>query len=134
MNNLFRSPAWHLACFGALIAAGCGKKLPELPKTYPVTGKVTVGGGKSCAGLVINFKCVESLSYNGTALVTPDGTYKASALPRVAGLVAGDYEVWLEEGTAAKGVLADKYKKTETSGLKLNVKEGDNPPFDISLE
>jgi len=135
MNNPFRSPAWRAACLSALmvLVAGCTKKLPGLPTTYPVTGKVTVAGDKSSEGLVIGFKCLETESYNGSARVKPDGTYSAGAFPTAAGLVPGEYEIWLEQSAAVAGVLADKYKKTETSGLRLTVKAEENK-FDIPLD
>jgi hypothetical protein len=112
-------------------ATGCTQKLPDLPKTFPVTGKVTMAGNKSPTGLIINFKCLASDSYNGAAKVKADGTYSASCLPRDPGLMPGEHEIWIDENIA--GMVPVKYKKTETSGLKLTVKAEPNT-FDISLD
>jgi hypothetical protein len=111
--------------------AGCGKKLPAFPKTYPVTGKVTSPSGKSVAGMVIIFKPAEGDEVGST--VKPDGTYNARMFPNTDGLTPGDYQVYAKEHGAEAGSLPDKYKKPETSGLKITVTSGDNT-FDITLQ
>jgi hypothetical protein len=137
-----------LVGFLALVAAGCDGQKP--PARGTVRGRVTLGA-KPVTGATVLFTNAET----GIAMNAPldrDGRYEVKS-HLGAGLPPGRYVVAVtpggvmtpdEEGPLAGDAKAaraklpatpvpDKYHKAETSGLTVEVKEGDNSPFNFAL-
>lgn len=131
----------------AVIVAGCSRE----PARGTARGKITYNR-KAVTGATIFFEnsaqgvgvttnlgadgSFEIKTYKGAGL--PPGTYKIAVAPgRV--MESAD-EIPLAGGKgppknlppAAK--VPEKYHKTETSGLSVELKEGDNPPIEIDLK
>ena len=142
------SRALPLVAFLALAAAGCDAQKP--PARGTVHGRVTLGA-KPVTGATVLFTNAET----GVAVNAPldrDGRYEVKT-HLGAGLPPGKYAVAVtpggvmtpdEEGPLAGDAKAaraklpatpvpDRYHKAETSGLTVEVNEGDNPPFDFAL-
>lgn len=131
------------ACLMAmLLATGCGHS-----DTGKVAGRVTLGGKPLDQGAIL-FQNATS----GNAILSPlhpDGMYQVKT-SKAEGLAPGEYQVAFQPqaGFAGKAPLVtppDRQKKSEpsavparyrsvtTSGLKVTVKQGTNPPFDFDL-
>jgi hypothetical protein len=142
-----RAPIWtrrwpRLAAVGlaALFVSGCSRSADY----GAVRGKVTFNGRPLTDGQVVFFE--PEIHVYQTAKVHPDGTYsvKMSDGP---GLIVGDYQVAVMppvvEGPSSKAPgprspkdypdIPPRYRLPRTSGLKLSVQEGNNPPFDIDM-
>jgi hypothetical protein len=130
----------------ALLLVGCSEKGPA---RGPVKGRVTMGK-QPVSGATVFFENAEAgvamnapldadgnyevKSYQGVGL--PVGTYKVAVLP--GGVMTAD-----EQGPKAHEAKAkrpkpsveipEKYHKTASSGFTIEVKEGDNPPFNFDL-
>ncbi len=130
-----------------LVVSGCAEK--ETVRGV-VHGRVTLGS-KPVTGASVFFENTET----GVAMNAPldqDGRYEVKSY-QGAGLPPGIYRVAVTPGGVMKPeeslVLAgdakaaraklpvtavpEKYHKTTTSGLTVDVKEGDNPSFDFIL-
>lgn len=142
----FRIAFGGALAFGLVFAAGCGNKGPA---RGAVKGRVTIGDKpvtgatvfieNAPAGVGVNAPLdadgrYEVKSYQGDGL--PPGTYQVAVLP------GGVMQPGEESPTADKAkftrpklvvVIPEKYHKTATSQLSIDVKEGDNPPFDFKL-
>jgi hypothetical protein len=108
-------------------------------------------GGKGVTGVTVFFENPEKgigmnapvdsngnyevKSYQGNGL--PAGTYKVAVLP--GGVITAEEES--PKATEAKAARAaipvtpipNRYHKTATSNLSIDVKPGENPPFDFAL-
>jgi hypothetical protein len=132
---------WAATAIGLAVLAstGCAKK----GEYGTVRGQVTCAGRMVTEGLVVFFE-PESRVYQA-ARIQPDGTYSAK-MSDGPGLLVGSYQVAVMppvvEGPGSKipGPTTPKpyreiplrYRNPQTSGLKLNVVEGDNPfPIDM---
>jgi hypothetical protein len=128
----------------ALAAAGCSGGTPR----GTVKGKVTLGD-KPVGNATISFEGDTGAATQAT--VGEDGTYEIKT-HQGAGLPVGNYKVAISPGAtlqagdevplAGKPLpprkppstdIPEKFYKTATSGLKIEVKKGDNPPFDFDL-
>ncbi len=142
----FRVAFGGVLIVGFLFVAGCGKKEPV---RVPVKGRVTMGDKpvtgatvffeNAGAGVGINAQLdadgnYEVKNYQGDGL--PPGTYQVAVLP------GGVMEPGEESPLAGKTkstrpkltvTIPVRYNKTATSKLSIEVKEGDNPPFDFKL-
>lgn len=138
-----------------VLFAGCGQKTAG-PKTYPVTGAVTLKG-EPVAGATVTFHGADGKS---TAVGTTDakGQYTLTAGPAGQGALAGKYQVAIvkykaaEPAPAAKGgeyvppdpnqppppapenLLPAKYADPKTSALTADVQPGGQHNFDFKLE
>jgi hypothetical protein len=112
---------------------GCGRT--EEPR-YEVHGTVRFQGQAIREGRVALSNAAKGVHIN--ADVNPDGTYEVKTY-RGKGLPTGEYVVSILPPVRDNPPVGDpwpfipmKYRNPATSGLKLNVSDGDNP-FDIDM-
>jgi len=161
VDGLGSSRVGSLVCVLAVVAlvatAGCAKPVDTRPKRVPFSGKVTLdgapvegatvvlapegGSGNAASGMtnaegVVNFTTFESRdgAVPGKYLVTVAKT----AFPDGRALTADDpsYDPSTAVTAVVKGakeLLPAKYKAAKTSGLTVEVKDGENAPavFDL---
>ncbi len=122
---------------------GCSSD-PELPETFPVTGKVMYQGQPLTKG-TITFLSDEGQSSTGE--IQPDGTYTLSTFESGDGAVEGHHRVKIVADTAdptlmpgsspgyqkPKDLIPKKYADIQTSGLEAVV-EKDGKPIDFTLQ
>ncbi len=152
----------HVCCWGALVgvllAAGCAKAPDKRPKRVPFSAKVTLDGapvdgatvvlapesgtGPAASGMtnaegVCAFTTFDSRdgAVPGRYLVTVAKT----SFPDGAPLTAEDpnYDPSTAVVAVVKGsqeLLPVKYKTAKTSGLTVEVKDGENPPAAFDLK
>jgi len=142
------------AIVACCLVSGCGARGPA---RGVVRGRVTLGDRP-----VTDARVVFSNGESGAALQVPldaSGGYEARTY-QGSGLVVGTYQVAIVPGTirytrqenepamtsdqfkvrnpAAPAVkssdIPKRYVTAETSGLSIEVKPGDNPPFDFALQ
>jgi len=132
-----------------LITLGCSKKPPA---RGVVQGRVTIGS-KPVTGATVFFENTETgIAMN--AVLDQDGRYEVKSHLGV-GLPPGKYHVAVTPGGVMTPEEADttplageakaerakqpvtpvpvKYHDPATSGITIEVKEGNNPPFDFTL-
>jgi len=125
-----------------VVAIGCGSGSSE-PVTYPVTGKVTLGGSP-VEGAAVSFapQSAELGIGGGTAQTGLDGTFSVTTQFDMGksskeGLPAGEYRISViklehQAGEPSlskppKNALPQKYASPETSDLSASIKaDGDN--------
>ncbi|MDZ4819906.1 MAG: carboxypeptidase-like regulatory domain-containing protein [Planctomycetota bacterium] len=123
---------------------GCGKRTPPYGK---IAGRVTMNGKPVNHG---------SITFTGEGVgsmynLGPDGEFEAKSYD-LPGLPVGKYKVAISPlsyrtsktveniqqnpnaGAAAKVEVPVKYHSAETSGLTIDVVEGENPPFNRDLK
>ena len=143
-RSRFASAGVLFACLA--LAAGCGSKGPA---RGTVKGRVTLGD-KPVAGATVFFENAEAgvglnapldatghyevKTYQGAGL--PAGSYKVAVLP--GGVMEPGEELPLADKAKSTRpkltvTVPERYHKTATSKLGVEVKEGDNPPFDFAL-
>ena len=141
----FRLTALAVGCLlTAVLLCGCAKE--GMPRGT-VTGKVTLAG-IPVSPATIRFENAAA----GIALaaeIGPDGAYEVRTYKDI-GLPPGSYKVAIAPGSMkapaniplagseaapplGTPAFAAKFHSTETSGLEIDVKEGENPPFDFDL-
>jgi hypothetical protein len=150
-----------LAVIAAALASGCGSKGPDRPKTFAVTGTVTLDG-QPVSGASVTF----APSGRGTpAIGTADasGRYALKSFGTQQGAVPGQYSVGIAkydygdtaggsggkgsaempanydpnapQGEGGKNTLPAKYESPATSGLAATVTEdASKNVFDFKLE
>ena len=82
-----------------LLVSGCAKE--EMPKTYPVKGKVVLKNGKPLQGGFITFTSVTDPELRGYGEIAKDGTFTLSTIAltskarseRLDGAVEGEFHV-----------------------------------------
>jgi hypothetical protein len=137
-----RRIAVALLCAAAtLLTSGCGGS--DVGK---VAGRVTIGGKPLGQGAVM-FQNTQTGAAT-LASLSNDGTYQAKT-SKQAGLSPGDYQVAIQPSSTFTGKaplvtpptqekrsespIPPKFRSTKTSGLKVTVKQGNNPSFDFDL-
>jgi hypothetical protein len=135
------SASWFSMLAGILLVplalvGGCGSKESRKP-VYPVRGKVLVAG-KPAVKAQVTFHPLNDPNnpLRPNADVEADGTFTLSTFTAGDGAPAGEYAVtvlWLESTVATGGdaetgpdKLGGRYSKPETSGLRVQVREGSN--------
>lgn len=135
------------ALFAALVCCSCGKGPQRLP-VFPVKGRVMLGT-RPAAGAMVVFHPVSGLAADAklrpVAAVQDDGTFEAHTYDYKDGLPAGEYAVTVhwnrpagkngeDEGGGSVSMVAPKYEKPETSGIKVTVGEHPNelPPITLA--
>ncbi|HXG09456.1 MAG TPA: hypothetical protein VNK04_06675 [Gemmataceae bacterium] len=119
-------------CLVGLLGTGCGGG----PKTYPVKGKVVYPDGTPLTGGIVEFEALASEvgQVNARGTIREDGTFEVSTLfpgtdKERDGAVAGEHRVLVipplltDEAMAkgAKPAVDPRYRRYETSGLKVKV-------------
>jgi hypothetical protein len=114
--------------------AGCGKRPPPLPTTYPVHGRVTYQDGTPLCGGLVQFFPQADLSVTTNATIASDGTYSLTTMRnglRAEGAGAGPNHVIViappSTNANQKGVLLT------VSPDPCNVEPRDNK-FDLTVE
>lgn len=124
-----------------LSVIGCGGS-PDTP--YPVSGKVTVKGGKPLTKGTIRFNGTSGKKIvSGMGTIDDKGNYQLSSLGVNDGVPVGDYTVTLAGTETGKDYdhpdepvvkhIADKYGSDSTTDLKKSVKAGKNT-IDLELD
>ncbi len=134
-----------LAVALCLSLAGCGEKGPELPKCYPVSGKVLVDGAPAVRALVGFHPKAPQFNgekYGGSTFTDDDGVFRMTTFSAGDGVPAGEYAVtivanWISKGGQDVGVpdlLGGEYATPEVSTLKVTVQEEplDLKPFELT--
>lgn len=134
---------WGGVLAGLLSWTGCGGG----QEVGYVSGKVTLGGKPLSQGSVVFHNPSKGVVV--AAPLGPDGSYTAKT-HQLAGLPPGEYQVSISPAGVGSGeaplvekptpsaassgpVIPPKYLQPTTSGLKITVKAGKNPPLDINL-
>lgn len=153
-----------LALAALVSLAGCGKKTdPNRPKTYPVTGTVTLGGSP-VEGATVTFQLTGKAG-SAVGLTDAKGQYKLTTFGGGDGAQAGEYKVAIfkydrpaaqaapagqiasgaidektykgtDDASAAppKNLLPDKYLNAQTSGLTAKVSDTGKNNIDFPLQ
>jgi hypothetical protein len=127
---------WLVLVF--LLVPACAKE--ELPKTYPVKGKVVLKNGKPLSGGFITFTSVADPELRGYGEIAKDGTFtldtialtsKASS-SRLAGAVEGEFHVNIrpggstDDGSGGPPVGGGKQAFTLKKTYKIEAKENND--------
>lgn len=135
-----RSLKCHL-CFFVLcctILIGCGRPSHEL-ETAPVSGKVTLDGKPLPQGMVY---VISTKGRSAKALIQEDGTFVLSTYGKGDGVQVGTHAATVaalpaDEGDARSKKLRvpvpRRYARPATSGLKIEVKAGENNEVEWAL-
>ena len=124
--------------------AGC-ESGPNLPKTVPVEGIVTLDGTPVADSTVVFI--ADQGTYNATGNTDANGHFEMSAFPEKQGAVPGSYKVEITktivENKGSKGGeavvnlkygLPSKYATFSTSGLKYTVPESGSKDANFELK
>jgi hypothetical protein len=130
------------ALLGVIVVSGCSRGIPGL---VPVSGKLTSDGGpwpkrgSAHSAWSITFSCTKKVGDHPTlpaeAHLNEDGSFVVQSSSSM-GMVPGEYvasiRCWLEDpaedGTnKGKSAVAEQYRRTQTSPLKVSVPEGSGP-------
>jgi hypothetical protein len=126
------------------VMSGCGGSQPVA--TYPVKGKVLVGG-EPAAGAFVVFHPRGGAPAPGvekpTAQVGADGSFQLTTFDAADGAPSGPYTVTVEwyrlvgkgnDVQAGPNVVPPEYGKPESTPIQVTVSEGDNAlePFQIT--
>ena len=94
MNSLSLVIVRASLLFGGMVAlVGCSMETP--PKPVPVSGVVVMNGKPLTRGMIsfVPAAAGEGASRPSTAMIQPDGTYKATSFKEGDGLLAGSYKI-----------------------------------------
>jgi len=139
MYRSLRGIAYLNLLAGAFAIAGCGGA-----KTFPVTGKVMLKGGKPLAGALVEFETTQADGKRVTARgeTQEDGSYTLETPELGAGAVAGDHKVIVSppsyppgnfEGPPPQSLLDKKYQSYSTTPLKFKVQSSGPFVYDIEV-
>jgi len=121
-----------------LLVLGCAKE--EMPKTYPVKGKVVLRNGKPLQGGFITFTSVADPELRGYGEIAKDGTFTLNTIAltskarseRLAGAVEGEFHVnirpggSIDDGTGGPLFGAGKQAFTLKKTYKIEAKENND--------
>ena len=125
-----------------VLAPGCGS---DLPKTIPVSGRVTFDGQPPPAAGTVYFLPTEASEGYPSRPATGDfdqaGYFKAKTFEPGDGLMPGKYVLHIEcyqtppnmEGKPVKSHVPQKYQSAQTSGFKLDITPSMGPQ-EINLD
>jgi hypothetical protein len=140
-RRLSRSARLGLCWLALAVMAGCGATAEPRGR---VSGKVTFQKKPVTEGIVAFANAEKAVYMN--ANIKADGSYKLLAA-KGPGLPVGEYQVAVSPPTQDFQTgpveranrkqfpnIPQKYRDPKTSGLKLTVKAGENPSFDIDMK
>jgi hypothetical protein len=122
-----------------LLVSGCAKE--EMPKTYPVKGKVVLKNGKPLTGGFITFTSVTNPELRGYGEIAKDGTFTLDTIAltsrarseRLAGAVEGEFHVNIrpagsipDDGTGGPAFGGGKQAFTLKKTYKIEAKENND--------
>ena len=136
-----------LCLLALLLASACNKKTqPELPKPFPVHGKVTYGG-KPAQGFRVTLRPIgehQGPAFAPSGATDAGGEFRLQSYKPDDGAPAGDYTVtfeWLQDvntsdpadGPRFVDRLQGRLNNPAASQFKVTVHEGENelPPYDL---
>jgi len=140
---------WASVVLACCLMPGCGKRGP--PRGI-VKGRVTIGDrpvtdarvmfsntetGEAIHVAIDGQGLYEAKTYKGPGLVT--GTYQVAILPgRIRYSEANQPAMDSNQFQASKAAspasdIPKRFRSVDTSGLSIDVRAGDNPPFDFAL-
>ncbi len=134
----FLTRSFIVAALGFLLA-GCG---PGTPKTYPVSGKLSLSSGdvSQLAGHFIEASLEGDPNVRASGVIGPDGSFSLETLHSgiiLKGVLEGKYQVRIVRGEEdddgkklKKPPVAPRYLKFDSAGLSLDVP----PPGDVVLK
>lgn len=155
----FRGLSLLLGCVVALLVTGCGGQKKDIPKTVPVTIKISYHGQRLAGANVLMVP--QESGVRGASGVTDANGAAEMALPGLTkGVVPGRYRIAVSKvesssidaatsaeefykakqqaagdpaASAPKQVLPAKYANAQTSGLECTVTEAPNQVFEFTL-
>jgi len=95
-----------------LAVMGCGGGGTEGPKTFPVTGKLTVGG-QPVPDVIVQLIPLDPAKLGAAGKTDASGQFKVTATNGTAGAVAGKYKVVLQK---TGGMDASQYTNPGAGG------------------
>jgi hypothetical protein len=137
-SRRWRCLADHLTVVIAVGLSGCGGNPTDRMTFYPVKGKVVLPDGKPLTSGKVVFVATE-FSLMSPSDIGSDGTFELKG--QKDGLPAGEYRVRIDPGGVTGGAgthrkvarpFAGKYTDEDASGLKAQVKPGEND-FEFKL-
>lgn len=140
MRTIFLLPALLSLC-------GCGSTEPR----GTATGKVTMNGTPLQEGTISFENQAKGIALSGQ--IRPDGSFQLAS-HKGAGLPVGSYKIAISPAAmlqsadeiplvgknpkppkdVSKSPIPEKYRKSSSSGLTAEVREGTNPPFEFELK
>jgi hypothetical protein len=125
---------------GLLLLPGCGDGFPQ---RYPVRGTVRFADGSPVKTGTIELGGNGS-RWTASGEIQRDGSFVLTTVDRGDGAVPGEYRAVIRqmilaylpaEGGHDHGKLVpDRYRDYKTSGLRVVVQAGENPPLEITIE
>lgn len=120
---------WQIVMFG------CGQAGPEIPDTYPVTGKVLKADGQPMTNAIIDFRPEGNAVGMTSGELQSDGSFELVTMvdgEKVPGAIAGPHQV------SVTPLMGDQTQQTAVVGpiflpTPFVVKAGDND-FTIQLD
>ncbi len=139
-----KSGTWTaVALLAVCVLAGC-ESGPQLPKTVPAEGVVTLDG-QPVSDVTIIF-IAEVGTYNATAVTDAQGKFALKAFPEKSGAVPGKYKVEMTKTIVEKATpkkdepnvnlkfgLPKKYANISTSGLAKEITEAGDKDIKFEL-
>lgn len=127
----------------AVVLSGCG---PDLPKTYPVSGRVVLNDGDSgvMTGHYVEAVLEGDPNVRASGVIAPDGTFALDTLHAgtvIKGVQEGKYQVRIlraEEDDDGKKLkkppIADRFFRFDASRLSLQVPSADEAILSVSAK
>ncbi|QDV39143.1 hypothetical protein [Tautonia plasticadhaerens] len=128
----------------ALGLAGCSSG--DRVATYPVAGRVVVGGEPAAGAFVVFHPVAAPVAEgagNPSAQVRRDGSFALTTFDEADGAPAGDYAVTVQwrklirngaDALPGPDIVPPDYARPETTPLKAIVVEGENPSAEFRIE
>ncbi len=138
-----RNVACRISLVALLSVFGCG---PNLPKTYPVQGRVFFEDGKNVEQGSVEFRLDSASDSQRTVArgkINPDGSFSLSTFEPGDGALPGIYKVIVQQMVIAEGFkkghqhgprVPSRYAEYGNSGLTAEVKPEPKNMIEIKLK